>query len=168
MSTYGAVVFLVYRDEVLGVYLAPLAEWTAVIISGLIQWAGMEVLREGAVLSHPNGFAYEIAYTCTGFLPSVTFIVCVLAYPSVLRNKYIGILSCLPVLMVVNYLRLVNLYYIGVCFPTAFALAHEVIWEGLLAVAFISLWLSWINWSDNRQNDERVGIKTGKLGYGQK
>ena len=152
MLAYGGVVFLVYRDEVLGSFLAPLAEGTALITSELIRQIGIETLRDGAVLTHPNGFAYEIAYTCTGLLPGVTFIVCVLAYPGTLRNKWPGIALGVPALLVLNYLRLVNLFYIGVRFPRAFGFAHEVLWEGLLAVAFIGLWLSWIFWSNNRQN----------------
>ncbi|MGR9115944.1 MAG: archaeosortase/exosortase family protein [Gammaproteobacteria bacterium] len=158
MLTYGGAVFLVYRDEVLGGYLAPLAEWTATLCSRLIQWSGMEVLREGVFLTHPNGFGYEIAYTCTGLLPSVTFIVCVMAYPSVFRYQFIGILVCIPVLLTVNYLRLVNLFYLGVYFPSAFGLAHEVIWEGLLAVTFISLWLSWIYWSDECLKNAELAV----------
>lgn len=154
MLAYGGVVFLVYRDEVLGSFLAPLAEGTALITSELIRQFGVEVLRDGAVLTHPNGFAYEIAYTCTGLLPGVTFFVCVLAYPGTVRNKWSGIAIGVPVLLAVNYLRLVNLFYIGVHFPSVFRLAHEVIWEGLLAVTFIGLWLSWISWSNNRQNDK--------------
>lgn len=156
MLAYGGVVFVVYRDEVLGRYLAPLAEWTAIVTSELIRWGGIDVLREGVVLTHSNGFAYQIAYTCTGFLPSVTFIACVLAYPGALHNKLFGILFCVPLLLAVNFLRLINLYYIGVCFPSSFGLAHEVIWEGLLAISFIGLWLGWIEWSAKRQQNEEI------------
>jgi exosortase/archaeosortase family protein len=150
---YGAVVFFVYRDEVLASLLAPLAEATALITSKLISQFGIETLRQGSVLIHPDGFAYEIAYTCTGLLPVVTFIVCVLAYSGTLRNKWRGIVIGVPVLLIVNYLRLAHLFYIGVYFPSAFRLAHEVIWEGLLAVSFIGLWCSWISWSNNCQSE---------------
>ena len=153
MLLYGGVVFFVYRDEVLATFLAPLAKATAFITSMLVRQADIEVLREGAVLTHPNGFSYEIAYTCTGLLPVVTFIVCIVAYPAAMRHKWQGIVIGVPVLLLVNYLRLANLFYIGIYFPEAFRLAHEVIWEGLLAIAFIGLWLGWIGWSNNRQNN---------------
>ncbi len=152
MLIYGGVVFLVYRDEMLGSFLAPFAEWTASIICALMRQVGMEVLRDGAVLTHPGGFAYEIAYTCTGLLPAATFIVCVFAYPGTLRNKWVGVAFGVPALLAVNYVRLINLFYIGVSFPGAFELAHEVLWEGLLAVFFIGFWMGWIDWSNNRQS----------------
>jgi len=151
MLSYGVVVFLVYRDEVLGSFLAPFAEWTASIICTLMHQIGMDALRDGAILIHPDGFAYEIAYTCTGVLPAVTFIACVFAYPGTLLNKWVGVTFGVPALLAVNYLRLINLFYIGVSFPQAFGLAHEVLWEGLLAISFIALWLGWIDWSNNRQ-----------------
>lgn len=158
MLMYGSVAFLFYRDEVLGLYLVPLAEWTAMNTSELIKWSGIDVLQEGVILTHPHGFTYEVAYTCTGLLPGATFIACILAYPGPLRNKWLGILLCLPVLLAVNYLRLVNLFFIGVYFPGSFELVHEVVWEGLQVVAFISLWLSWISWSENLVNKNPSGL----------
>jgi len=152
MMIYGGVVFLVYRDEVLGSFLAPLAESTAFITCELMHHLGIDALRDGAVLTHSGGFAYEIAYTCTGVLPAVTFMACVFAYPGTLRNKWIGVAIGVPALLAVNYLRLINLFYIGVSFPGAFGLAHAVLWEGLLAISFIGLWMGWIGWSNNRQS----------------
>ena len=164
MLIYGSVVFLFYRDEVLGPYLVPLAEWTAISTSELIKWSGIDVLQEGVILTHPNGFTYEIAYTCTGLLPGATFIACILAYPGPLRNKWVGIILCSPVLLAVNYLRLVNLFFIGVYFPGLFVLAHEVVWVGLQLILFISLWLSWIYCSDNYQKNEQIVLKIRKSG----
>lgn len=147
---YGGVVFLCYRDEVLGSTLAPLAAGTARIVFALLDLFGIEAQREGVIIVHPAGFAYEIAYSCTGFLPVVTFLVCVLAYPASWRAKWQGVAIAVPILWMVNLLRLVSLFYIGVHFPAAFVWAHEVVWEALLAAAFISLWLGWIGWSGHR------------------
>ncbi len=59
-------------------------------------------------------------------------------------------LDGVPILGAVNLLRLVSLFYIGLHFPGAFAWAHGVTWEGLLAAVFIGLWLGWIVWSERR------------------
>jgi exosortase H (IPTLxxWG-CTERM-specific) len=150
MTIYGGAVFLVYRDEVLGPILAPLAAWTAHITLVLVHGLGIDGVRDGAVLAHPDGFAYKVAYTCTGFFPITTFIACVLAYPGKWHAKRVGIAFGVPLLWVVNLLRLVHLFYLGVYIPDAFAPAHEVVWKGLVAVTFIALWLSWIRWSEKR------------------
>jgi len=147
MMIYGGAVFLVYRDEVLGPLLAPLAVLTARMTAGALGLIGMDALRDQAVLAHPDGFAYEIAYTCTGFLPAVTFIACILASSGTTGRKWVGIAWGVPLLIAVNLLRLTHLFYLGVNFPGAFGFAHEVLWEGLLAVSFIGLWLGWLHWS---------------------
>ncbi len=150
MLSYGGAVFLFYRNEVLGPILAPLAAGTARLVLALLDLLGIDAVREGAIITHPDGFAYEIAYICTGFLPVATFMVCVLAYPAAWRTKWVGMLIAVPILWAINLLRLVSLFYIGVHFPAAFAWVHEVAWEGLLAATFISLWLGWMNWSARR------------------
>jgi exosortase/archaeosortase family protein len=150
LAIYGAVIFLTYRDEVLGVYLAPLAVLTARLILPLIRQLGIDATREGALIAQPEGFAYEVAYTCTGFLPVLTYIVCVLAYPASWRHRSVGIALGAPLLWMVNVSRLVHLFYVGVFQPTSFRWAHEVAWEGLLAIAFVTLWMAWMAWSERR------------------
>lgn len=147
MMIYGEAVFWVYRDEVLGPILTPVATATARLVLAALGLIGIDASREGAAIAHPNGFAYEIAYTCTGFLPVSTFIVCILAYPGTWCAKGIGVALGVPVLLAVNMLRLVDLFYIGVHFPHVFAWAHEVLWQALQVVEFIALWLGWIGWS---------------------
>lgn len=149
MMIYGGAVFLTYRDEVLGPFLTPLAVTTARMTAAILHGIGIEALRDKAMLQHPDGFAYDIAYTCTGFLPAVTFIVCILACSGTPGGKLAGIAFGVPVLIAVNLLRLVHLFYLGVYFPAAFGFAHELLWEGLLAIAFIGLWLGWLQWTNH-------------------
>jgi exosortase/archaeosortase family protein len=147
MTVYGGAVFLVYRDEVLAPLLAPLAAWTAHITLVLVHGLGIDAVCNGAVLANPRGFACNLAYNCTGFLLITTFIACVLAYPGTWRAKFVGIIFGVPLLWVANLLRLVHLFYLGVYIPEAFAHAHEVLWQWILAGTFIALWLTWIWWS---------------------
>lgn len=155
MTMYGGAVFLVYRDEVLGSALAPLAVGTARIIELLLQHFGFEVLREGAILSQPEGFAYAIGYACTGFLPITTFWVCVLAYSGTAPRRWPGLIVGGISLWLVNVFRLVSLFYVGVYRPESFAFAHEFLWEVLLAIAFIGLWLTWIH----RVEQSRIQVR---------
>ncbi|MCU0733955.1 MAG: archaeosortase/exosortase family protein [Methylotetracoccus sp.] len=162
MLGYGGAMFLVYRDEVLGPFLAPLAVLTASVTADVLQHIGIAVVRDGAFLIHPAGFAYQVAYTCTGFVPVVTFIVCLLACSGSAKAKWSGIAVGVPVLIGVNLLRLTHLFYLGVYAPGAFAFAHEVMWEGLLAATFIGLWLGWLNRSQLRPASFRSVALSGR------
>ncbi len=146
MVGFVGVVWLTYREDVLGPPLATLTTLTAQTTLALLHWLGMEAVRVATVISHPDGFAYEIYYRCTGFLPVAFLTVSILAYPGSLRRKYIGLAVGVPILIGLNLARLVHLFYLGVYNPAAFNFAHAVLWEALLVLAIIGLWLGWTKW----------------------
>lgn len=146
MVGFAGAVLLTYREAVLGALLAPVTMWTAQATLALLHWLGMEATRTATVISHPNGFAYEIYYRCTGFLPVGFLATAILAYPGPLRRKIIGLVVGVPVLIALNLTRLVHLFYLGVYHPAAFDLGHSVLWEGLLILAILGLWLGWTRW----------------------
>ncbi len=148
MVIFAGALTLVYHDNGLGVLLAPVTTMTARMTLEVLHWFGIAAAGAGTVLSHPAGFAYEISYRCTGFLPTALLITSILAYPGSLRRKCVGIALGVPILIVLNLTRLVHLFYLGVHDPATFALAHAVLWEGLLIVATFGLWLAWARWSD--------------------
>jgi exosortase/archaeosortase family protein len=150
MAVFAGVVFLTYREEVLGALLTPVATVTAEMTLVMLRWAGMVGVRVATVISHPDGFAYEIYYRCTGFLPVAFVTLAILASPGPLRRKVIGLALGVPVLIVLNLTRLVHLFYVGVHSPAAFDFAHAVVWEGLLILAIFALWLGWARWPDSR------------------
>lgn len=154
MMGFVGVVLLTYRADVLGALLAPLATLTARTTLALLHSSGMEVVRVATLIYHPDGFAYDITYRCTGFLPVAFLTVSILAYPEPLRHKLVGLAVGVPVLVALNLTRLVHLFYIGVYHPAAFDFAHAVLWEGFLILAVFGLWLGWTRWSDSHS---RIG-----------
>ena len=150
MLGFVGVVWLTYREEVLGSLLAPLAMLTAQIAIALLNWLGMEAVRLVTVISHPDGFAYEIYYRCTGILPVAFLTVSILAYPGPLRRKLVVLAVGVPIMILLNLVRLVHLFYLGVHNPAAFDIAHAIVWETLLILAIIGIWVGWTRWSDKR------------------
>ena len=63
-------VLLTHRKPVLMRALAPFDLFTARLTAVVLDWGGVEVKRESAVLSHPAGFGYIIYYQCTGLVPA--------------------------------------------------------------------------------------------------
>ena len=97
--SFVAVVFLTYRDAVLGPLLAPMTAFTTETTLGLLHLLGIEAARFGTVISHPHGFAYDIHYRCTGVLPVAFLVVSILAYPRPLRLRLIGVAIGMPLLI---------------------------------------------------------------------
>lgn len=140
------VVFGVDRAEVLGLLLDPVADLTASATWFALKLLAVPAVRDGLVMYEPGGFAYEIHYRCTGFLPVAIFTIAVLAYPARPARKATGLGVGIPVLLIVNFVRLVDLFVIGVSRPEAFAFAHEVLWQGFMALAVLWLWAVWSRW----------------------
>ncbi len=147
MVSFAGIAVLTYREDVLGTLLAPLTTWTAGVTPVLLRWAGMEATRVATVVSHPSGFAYEIYYRCTGFLPVAVLTTAILASPGRWRRKLVGLVVGVPVLIALNLARLVHLFYVGVHRPAAFDFAHAVLWQGLVILAIAGLWLGSTCWA---------------------
>lgn len=144
LGAFVLVALLTHRNPLLLRALAPVDLLTARATTAVLDWHGIEVNREGAVLSHPSGFGYEIYYRCTGLLPAAFLAVGILAFPSGLRSKLVGVAIGVPLIFILNLLRLASLFYIGVNHPGVFDLAHTVIWEGLLLLFIVGFWLWWM------------------------
>ncbi len=166
MTVFGGVVLLTYREEVLGSVLAPFTTLTVQVTLALLHWLGMEAVRLATVISHPDGFAYEIYYRCTGFLPVAFLTVSILASPGPLRRKLVGLAVGVPILIALNLIRLAHLFYLGVDKPAAFDLAHAVLWEGFLILTIFGLWLGSTRWSVRSQGLEATGRSLGAADQG--
>ncbi|MGH7253180.1 MAG: hypothetical protein ACREIE_05210, partial [Nitrospiraceae bacterium] len=99
------------------------------------------------VIAHPDGFAYEVAYSCIGFLPVVFYAAAVLAYPVRLAHRLVGVLIGLPLLLALNFIRLLHLFHIGASNRAAFTWWHEELWPGIVRLTIIGLWIAWVWWA---------------------
>jgi exosortase/archaeosortase family protein len=146
LAAFVGVVLLVFRDEVIGPALVPLRALTARTVLGLIHLTGMEAVREASAVYHPGGFAYEISRGCMGLVPVAFLAVATLAYPGHLRRKLVALAVGIPLLLSLNLIRLLHLFYLGVHQPEMFYLAHQVLWQGGIVLAVFTLWLASTSW----------------------
>ena len=136
-----------YRQEVLGELLAPLVGATAWAVRAAIDWLGLDVAQSGAVLASPAGFAYEIQFRCTGFLP-VLFLVTAIAFQRApLGRRVAAAIGGSMLLLALNLVRLVHLFMVGLFQAHLFDLMHMVFWEAVIVLAVILLWTGFLAWS---------------------
>lgn len=160
VGIFTGVVLLTYREEVLGSLLGPLTALTASTTFVLLDLIGVDVLREASVIYQPGGFAYEIYYRCTGFLPVACLTVSILAHSGCLRHKLAGLAVGIPFLIILNLVRLVHLFLIGVTRPDLLDLAHSVLWEGGIILAVLGFWLIWKKWAYTQSLHSRRSSQT--------
>jgi exosortase/archaeosortase family protein len=136
--------------------LDPLAGLVASLTQTVLLGIGIAAERAGTVLFVPGGFAYDVTIGCTGLLPAAVLTVAILASPGTWGAKQRGLVVGVPLLLTVNLLRLVHLFYLGIHAPRHFVLAHTLLWEGTMVLFTFVTWLLWTRWADRRKvGDQR-------------
>jgi len=130
--------------------LDPLAGLVASLTQAALHGIGIAAQRAGTVLFVPGAFAYDINIGCTGLLPAAVLAVAILASPGTKGAKQRGLLVGVPLLLTVNLLRLVHLFYLGINAPRYFILAHTLLWEGTMVLVTFVTWLLWTRWAARR------------------
>ncbi len=143
MAVFAAAFLGLDRNPALGHRLAPLDSLTAEAAAHLIDWTGLEVHRQGAVLSHPGGFSYEIYYRCTGLVVVAFLAAGLLALPGGRRAKAWGLALGASMVTALNLLRLTALFWIGVRLPPVFDFAHRAVGEAAMLLAVLAFWMVW-------------------------
>ena len=94
-----------------------------------------------------ENYAVSIRRGCDAIEPAWFFCAAVLAFPGRWRSKPAGLAVGVAVILALNLVRIVSLYFIGLRVPRFFATAHLELWPGLFILATLALWFAWIRWS---------------------
>jgi exosortase H (IPTLxxWG-CTERM-specific) len=98
---------------------------------------------DGQVLSSPR-FAVQIYNGCNGLEAILVFVAGVLAFPAPWMKRLVGVVLGVLTIQVVNIIRVVSLFYIGIFKPQWFAVSHVFIWQSLIILVGVVLWLVWV------------------------
>ncbi len=122
--------------------VVPYTAWIARVSGVVLRLFGESATVSGCVVSSPR-FAVTIFNGCNGLITSLIFISGVLAFPARWPAKLIGVAGGLLAIQVINMVRIVSLFYIGIFFPTLFNEAHTSIWQSVVILAGVGLWIAW-------------------------
>jgi archaeosortase B (VPXXXP-CTERM-specific) len=125
------------------VLMAWLREFTAGVIGFIFSAAGAEVVVNGALVSI-NGFGLEIIDECTAVFSAIVYSACILAYPTTLRKKGVGVALGVPALYAINILRLAILAQVGLTHPALFEFVHVYLWQASFIIFVVVLFLLWL------------------------
>ncbi|MGB2983759.1 MAG: archaeosortase/exosortase family protein [Candidatus Bipolaricaulia bacterium] len=125
-------------DRVMAGIQGGLARVTGAILTGL----GHGAVVEGNTVQ-TTLFGISVVTACTGLFITGLFIVAVIAYPARVLSKMIGVAIGIGSIFVLNIVRLVSLYFVGVHFPRFLDTVHLLVWQSLLIVCAVLLWLLW-------------------------
>jgi exosortase H (IPTLxxWG-CTERM-specific) len=103
---------------------------------------GQPVVMDGTVIRSPR-FAVNIRNGCNGLETMIIFWSAVLAFPAPWRAKILGLALGSLAIQAINLVRVVALYLTGAYAPSWFDSSHTVIWQTVVILCGVLLWVFW-------------------------
>jgi exosortase/archaeosortase family protein len=120
-----------------------LAEWTAHGTAITLRLLGVPAHVEGISMRTPMCY-FQIIGECTAYYPCAIFLAAVAAFPCRWTRRVAGILVGIPLILLINQLRLASLCYISILWPDLYDSLHLIVWQSLMIVVTVLLWLLWV------------------------
>lgn len=148
------VVFLVLLALLFGLELTPWSQrwfvepWTtalAQISTSLVTLFDSGVRATGKVIaSTTNGFAVSIESGCNGVEATLVLIAAMLAFPAPWKHKLLGLAVGIVAVQGLNVVRVISLFYLGQWDRDVFEWAHLYVWQALIMLDVLIVWLVWV------------------------
>lgn len=124
--------------------------WTSLIadISGwFMSLFDAHVIASGKVISHSqNGFAVSIEPGCNGVEAMIVLLAAIGAFPAPWLYKLKGLMWGFLAIQGMNLLRIISLFYLGQWSLELFDWAHLYIWQALIMLDALLVFLIWIRY----------------------
>lgn len=145
VAILGALLVAELTPPVQRAFVGPWTAGLASVSAFLITLFDPAVLATGKVLqSTANGFAVSIEAGCNGIEAAIVLVAAMLAFPAPWKHRVVGILAGLGAVQALNVVRVVSLFYLGQWSPRAFEWAHLYLWQALIMLDVLVVWLLWI------------------------
>ena len=136
----------VYLDQVVfeNAVMKVVTESSASAIGIAMRAIGLDAVSSGRGVSY-LGHAFVVTPECTGYEVLQLFSAAVIAAPLPWALRLRGLAMGLPILLLINFLRMVSLVFIGPHFPGFHDVGHLYTWPAIVITVALALWLTWIN-----------------------
>ena len=148
------VLFLLLLAVLFGVELTPWAQrwfvepWTATlakIATSLVALFDSGVTVSGKVISSTtSSFAVSIEAGCNGVEATIVLIAAMLAFPAPWKHKLLGLAAGIVAVQGLNVVRVISLFYLGQWNRDVFEWAHLYVWQALIMLDVLVVWLVWV------------------------
>ncbi len=95
-------------------------------------------------MEHLTGFGVSIEPGCNGIEACIVLFAAVIAFPSTLRHKLLGLVAGFAAVQALKVVRVISLFYLGQWNTAVFNFAHEFLWQGLIMLDVLIVWLLWV------------------------
>lgn len=124
--------------------IEPFTGGVARVSGATLDLLGQDVRMQGTII-RGRKFAVNIRNGCNGVEAMLIFLAAVLAFPAPWRARLAGLALGVVAIQAVNLVRVVALYLTGAYFPSWFDASHTVVWQTVVILFSVLLWILWAN-----------------------
>lgn len=138
LALYAVVAFNPVNDRVIVPFTGAVARSSAL----LLRAAGTAVGTAGTVIRSQK-FALDVENGCNGVEAVILLVAAIAAFPATLRSRLMGLTVSIVAIELLNLVRLSSLFWLGEHYPRVFDLFHVAVWQSLIILAAISIFVLW-------------------------
>ena len=138
----AALYFLVAWRPVNDRAIVPFTSGIASVSGAILSVMGESITVTGTTISG-GGFAVNIENGCNGIETALLFVSAVLAFPASWRSRLVGAVAGLVAIELVNFVRVVSLFWIGRHYRGFFQSSHTVVWQSVVVLFGVVLFFLW-------------------------
>ena len=145
VGSYFLVASRPVNDAVIVPFTAGVARASAAVLNVL----GEKVVVVGTEIRSAK-FGVNIENGCNGVETALLFGSAVLAFPARWKRRLLGLLLGFAAIQAINLVRVVSLFWIGVHRPALFSSSHTVLWQSIVVLCGVLLFLLWASREQRR------------------
>ena len=135
--------------------ILPFTASLASVSAGVIDLFGGAAVAQGKLLSNPDtGFAVAVEAGCNGVEACIVLAAAMLAYPAPWRARLKGLAIGLLAVQALNLGRIISLFYLAQWHAGWFHFAHETLWQGLIILDVLLVFMFWLHRLPQAPRDE--------------
>jgi len=125
--------------------ILPFTSFIADISSWIIQLfdPNVEAFRN-VIRNSITGFGVRIERGCNGVEALIILFAAIFAFPAPLKNKVVGFVVGFFAIQGLNLIRIISLFYLGQWNQVAFEWFHLYLWQALIIMDALVVWLIWL------------------------
>ena len=126
-------------------FVAPWTNTLAALSADIVRFFDPRVVADGKILQSADGsFAVSIEAGCNGVEATIVLIAAMLSFPAPWKRRLLGLAFGVIAVQGLNIIRVVSLFYLGQWNFDAFDFAHRYVWQALIMLDVLIVWLLWV------------------------
>jgi exosortase H (IPTLxxWG-CTERM-specific) len=125
--------------------ILPFTSMIADISVWLVKAFDENVIATGNVIrDSASGFGVRIERGCNGLEAVIILFAAIFAFPAPWKHKLVGFIIGFFAIQLLNLVRIISLFYLGQWNYTAFEWFHLYLWQALIILDALVVWLIWL------------------------